>query len=181
MKKRGMIILIVVLALFFSPVVSSAAGDPSVVLVNPVSNSTVYSNSLLISVKITQPKAIRVSVFEEKQLVNGTLSAVNINALTTSSGAMNNANFSSQPVGMPADFVSSNNLSFYTKQINGLKPGLYRISIDTIDAAGNKPFTSNSYVVVKEKTEEADAKIFDAPQSGTMQFLQNLLKNIFGD
>ncbi|MDD2190854.1 MAG: hypothetical protein PHV71_05040 [Eubacteriales bacterium] len=181
MIKRLTIVFTVIIALLCSTVSSSAAGDPSVVLVNPTSNSTVYSNNILISIKVTQPKAIRISVFEEKQIVNGTLSAVNINTLSTSNGGLNTTNLNSQPVGIPVEFVSKNNLSFYTKQINGLKPGLYRIRIDTIDSAGNKTYTSNSYVAVKEKTEEADAKIFDAPQSGTMQFLQNLLKNIFGD
>ena len=181
MKKRFSIIITVIIVLLCSTVSSSAAGDPSVVLVNPATNSTVYSNNILISIKLSQPKTIRVSVFEEKQIVNGTLSAVNINTITTSNGGLNTAKLNSQPVGVPVDFIGKNNLSFYTKQINGLKPGLYRIRIDTIDSAGNKTYTSNSYVAVKEKTEEANAKIFDSPQSGTMQFLQNLLKNIFGD
>jgi hypothetical protein len=181
MKKRLTIIFILVMALFCMPLVSMAAGDPSVTLVNPASNSTVYSSNILLSVKITQPKTIKVSVFEEKQMINGTLSAVNINALATSNATLNNANFISQPVGIPASFTSSNNLSFFTKQINGLKPGLYRIRIDSIDNTGNITHTSDSYVVVKERTEEADTNIFNSRQSGTMQFLQNLLKNIFGN
>jgi len=178
--RKLIVVLTVVLSLLCSTIVASAATDPNVILVNPKYNSTVYSNNLLISVKLTQPKSIRVSVFEEKQVVNGTLSAVNVNTLTTSNGSINNASFTSVSVGDPAKFESKNNLSFYTKQIN-VKPGLYRIRIETLDAAGKEIFTRNSYVVVKEKTEEAEAKIFETPQSGTMQFLQNLLKNIFGD
>jgi hypothetical protein len=178
--RKLIVVLTVVLSLLCSTIVASAATDPNVILVNPKYNSTVYSNNLLISIKMTQPKSIKVSVFEEKQVVNGTLSAVNVNMLTTSNGSINNASFTSVAVGVPAKFESKNNLSFYTKQIN-IKPGLYRIRIDTLDAAGKEIFTRNSYVVVKEKTEEAEAKIFETPQSGTMQFLQNLLKNIFGD
>ena len=179
--RKQMMILIVVLSMLCSTVFSSAAGDSSVVLVNPVSNSTVYSNNLLISVKLTEPKTIKVSVFEEKQLVNGTYSAVNISSLTTSNGTVNTTSFKSTPVVAAAKFESSNNLSFYTKQINGLHPGLYRIRIDTLDAEGKITNTKNSYVAVKEKTTETDAKVLDTPQSGTMQFLQNLLKTIFGD
>lgn len=178
--RKLIVVLTVVLSLLCSTIVASAATDPNVILVNPKYNSTVFSNNLLISVKLTQPKSIRVSVFEEKQVVNGTLSAVNVNTLTTSNGSINNASFTPVAVGVPTKFESKNNLSFYTKQIS-VKPGLYRIRIDTLDASGKEIFTRNSYVVVKEKTEEAEAKIFETPQSGTMQFLQNLLKNIFGD
>jgi len=177
--RKLIVALTIVLTLLCSTVFASAASDPNVVLVNPKVNGTVFSNTLLISVKITQPKAIRVSVFEEKQIVNGTLSAVNINMLNTSSGAMNTASFTPVPAMDPAKFVSKNALSFYTKQIN-VKPGLYLIQIETLED-GKTVYTNNSYVVVKEKTEEAEAKVFETQQSGTMQFLQNLLKTIFGD
>jgi len=178
--KKMVIVLVVVLSLMFGTTVAHAEEDPNVVLVNPASNSTIYSNNLLISVKLTQPKTIKVSVFEEKQIVNGTLSAVNVNTLTTTKGSINNASLTSVPV-TSATFTSKNNLSFFTKQVNNLKPGLYRIRIDTLDGSLNAVYTSDSYVAVKEKTEEAEAKIFETPQSGTMQFLQNLLKTIFGD
>lgn len=178
--RKLIVVLTVVLSLLCSTVVASAAADPNVVLVNPKANSAVTSNNLLISVKITQPKIIRVSVFEEKQIVNGTLSAVNINTLTTTNGSINSASFTPVSVMEPAKFESKNNLSFYTKQIN-VKPGLYLIQIETLNADGKAAYTNNSYVVVKEKTQEAEVKIFETPQSGTMQFLQNLLKTIFGD
>ncbi len=172
--------LIVVLSLLCGTIVANAAADPNVVLVNPAPNSNVYSSNLLISVKLTQPKTIRVMVYEEKQMVNGTLSAVNVNTLTMTNGAINGGGFSSSPVMLPATFTSNNNLSFFTRQVNNLKPGLFRIQIDTLDSAGKPVFTNNSYVVVKEKVQE-EAKVFDTPQSGTMQFLQNLLKTIFGN
>lgn len=179
--KKLIAVLTVILTLLCGTIVSSAAGNPNVVLVNPASNSTVYSNNLLISVKLTQPVTIEVTVFEEKQIVNGTYSAINVNALTTSNGSINSSSFKSIAVTAPATFTSTNNLSFYTKQVNNLKPGLYKIQIDTLDSARKTVYTNNSYVVVKEKTDEEAAKIFDTPQSGTMQFLQNLLKTIFGN
>jgi hypothetical protein len=177
MRKLTMI-LTVFLCLLFSTIYSSAAENPNVVLVNPAAGSTVYSSNLLISVKLTQPTTIKVSVFEEKQAANGTSGAVSVNAPATS-GALSSAN--SLPVTSPAIFASSGTLSFYTKQINGLKPGQYKIQIDTLDAAQNVVYTNSSHVTIKEKAEEEEAKIFDAPQSGTMQFLQNLLKTIFGE
>lgn len=174
-------VLTVLLSLLCGTVVASAAADPDVILVNPASNSTVYSSNLLISVKLTQPKKIKVFVYEEKQIVNGTYSAVNVNTLTTSNGAVDATSFTSVLISGPSDFTSSSNLSFYTKQVNGLKPGLYKIKIETLDAEGNAAYSSSSHVAIKEKTEETEAKIFETPQSGTMQFLQTLLKSIFGN
>ena len=179
--KKLLAVLVVVISLFCGTVISNAASDPAVILVNPAANSTVYSNNLLISIKLTQPKKIKVSVFKEMQIVNGTMSAVNINAITVTNGTINSANFTPVIVGQSTEYTSTGNLSFYTKQINGLKPGLYQIQIDTIDTSGNQAYTTKSFVVVQEKIEETEADIFETPQSGTMQFLQNLLKTIFGD
>lgn len=178
--RKLMMVLIVVLSMVCSSVFSFAANDPNVILVNPKDKSTVTSNSLLISIKLTEPKNIRVGVYEEQQNVNGTWSAVNVSSLTTSSGTINGDNLKPVAVTTPAKFTSTNNLSFYTKQVNGLSPGLYLIKIDTLDGAGKILYTKNSYVLVKEK-EETDSKVFETNQSGTMQFLQNLLKSIFGD
>lgn len=177
--RKLIVVLTIVLTLLCSTVFASAAEDPNVVLVNPATNSIIYSNSLLISVKITEPKTIRVSVYEEKQIVNGTYSAVNINTLTTSNGSIKNENLTPVVKMDPTEFNSKNNLSFYTKQIK-VTPGLYLIKIETMEG-GKVAYTNNRYVVVKEKTEEAEAKVFETQQSGTMQFLQNLLKTIFGD
>jgi len=154
--KKFVIAIVVSLVMLFSTVIASAAPDSAVILINPVSNSTVYSNNLLISVKITQPKTIKVRVYEE-----------------------NTSN--STPVLNGANFTTTNNLSFYTKQINNVSPGLYRIRIDTIDSTGTVTHTSTSYVAVKERSAAADAKVFEAPQSGTLQFLQNVIKTIFGN
>ncbi len=178
--RKLIIMLTLVLTLLCGTVGTYAATDPNVILVNPVSKSTVTTNNLLISVKLTEPKTIRVKVYEKKQIVNGTYAAVNLNALTATSSSLNTSDFSDVIVAAPPVYESKNNLSFYTKQVNVSGPGLYRIEINTLDASGKVTATNNSYVIVKEKATE-DTKIFDAPQSGTMQFLQNLLKNIFGD
>ncbi|MBR0597700.1 hypothetical protein [Sinanaerobacter chloroacetimidivorans] len=179
--KKCLAALIIVLSMLFSTVFAHAAADPAVVLVNPAANSTVYSTNLLISIKVTQPKTIKVKVFEEKQMVNGTLSAININSLSVANGTLSNASFTPVLKLAAVTYTCSNNLSFFTKQVNDVSPGLYRIQIETVDENGKVLYTNNSYVAVKEKTEGADAKIFETPQSGTMQFLQNLLKSIFGN
>lgn len=176
--RKIIIVLTLVLTLLCGSVGVYAATDPNVFLVNPVSKSTVTTNNLLISVKLTAPKTIKVKVWEEKQVVNGTLAAVNVNTLTATSGSVN-TDLQSVIVTTLPQYSSNNNLSFYTKQVTVSGPGLYRIEISTVED-GKVTATTNSLVLVKEKATE-ETKIFDTPQSGTMQFLQNLLKNIFGE
>lgn len=180
--KKYIVSIIIILTMLLSATTVYAASDPAVIIVNPVTNSTVYSNNLLVSVKISKPKTIRLTVYEEKQLVNGTLSAVNVNRLATSNGTISKASFTSSQIGLSEQFTSTNNLSFYTKQVNNVSPGLYRIKVDTLDNTGKEIFSSENYVAVREKpTTTNDAKIFDTPQSGTLQLLQNILKTIFGN
>ena len=177
--KKYIITLVIILTMLCSTVFASAVSDPDVVLVNPAVNSTVYSNNLLISVKVTQPKSITVRLYEEKQMVNGTLSSVNINALANSNAAINRSSLTSTLI-TSENFSSNNNLSFYTKQVNGVNPGLYRVQIETKNANGKVIYTSNSYFAVREKV-AVETNIFETPQSGTLQFLQSLLKSIFGN
>ena len=180
--KKLLVTLILIMTMVFSATAVYATSDSSVVIVNPVSRSTVYSNNLLISVKITKPQTIKVTVYEEQQMVNGTLSAVNINRLVTSNGTVTKASFTPRQIGQPEFFTSNNDLSFYIKQVNGVTPGLYRVRVDVVDGAGKELSTIESHVAVKEKpAEAADAKLFESPQSGTLQLLQNILKTIFGN
>lgn len=180
--KKLLVTLILIMTMVFSGVTVYATSDSSVVIVNPVARSTVYSNNLLVSVKITKPQTIRVTVYEEQQVVNGTLSAVNINRLVTSNGTVTKASFTPRQIGLPEDFTSTNDLSFYTKQVNDVTPGLYRVKVEVLDGAGKVLSTLENHVAVKEKpAETSDAKIFESPQSGTLQLLQNILKSIFGN
>jgi hypothetical protein len=176
--KKIVAIITMVLILFSSTVFSFGAEDPNVVLVNPAYGSTINSTSLLISVKITEPKRIKVSFYQEQQMVNGTLAAVNISSLNASS--LSNTTFYDGLVTSSAVYTTTKNLSFYTQKVENLKPGLYKIHIVTLDSSDREIYSTDSLVIVKEKTEAAEEKILDSEQSGTMQFLQNLLKTIFG-
>jgi hypothetical protein len=177
--KKIIIPLVIILTMLCSTVFASAAPDPDVVIVNPASNSTVHSNNLLISVKITQPKSITVKLYEEKQRVNGTLGSVNINSLANGGGGINKSSLTSVLV-TSDNFKSTNNLSFYTRQVNGVNPGLYRVQIETKNTGGQVIYTTNSYFAVRERA-TLEGNIFETPQSGTLQFLQGLLRSIFGN
>lgn len=203
MKRAKLIAVMLVLMMMFSTVFASAASDPNVTIVSPAVESVVNSDSLLISLKITKPETIKVSVFEEKQLVGEELKSVDVNNIETLQAATTatassvttdgvavasgvtasgvTAKFVSKEVMVPETFTSTNTLSFYTKQLNNVTPGLYKVKVDTIDAEGKVLYSTENLVVVKGVASEAEkTDLFENTQSGISQFLQNLLKSIFG-
>ena len=203
MKRCKFIAIMLVVMMMFSTVFASAASDPAVTIVSPAVESVVNSDSLLISIKITKPETIKVSVFEEKQLVGEELKSVDVNnietleaattatassvsvdgAVTTTSVTASGVTtkFVSEEVMVPETFTSTNTLSFYTKQLNNVTPGLYKVKVDTIDAEGNVLYSTENLVVVKGVISEAEkTDLFESNQSGISQFVQNLLKSIFG-
>ena len=203
MKRCKFIAIMLVVMMMFSTVFASAASDPAVTIVSPAVESVVNSDSLLISIKITKPETIKVSVFEEKQLVGEELKSVDVNNIetleaattaTSSSVSVDGAvtttsvtasgvttKFVSEEVIVPETFTSTNTLSFYTKQLNNVTPGLYKVKVDTIDAEGMALYSTENLVVVKGVASEAEkTDLFETNQSGISQFLQNLLKSIFG-
>ena len=183
--KKLLVLITLMLAMIFSTATSFAASDPAVTIVNPTDSSTSYSTNLLVSVKITKPKTIRVRVTEEKKKVNDVLYSMSLDELEKAQQAKAEgkpaATVVSVPLGEPETYTTSNNLSFYTKKFEKVTPGVYRIRVETI-SAGQVVFSSENLVVMKEKEVAAtDAKIFNSTQSGTTTFLQNLLKTIFGN
>lgn len=176
MKRMIIVVFLIIMAMLCSTVASFAA-DYGVTIVSPAHKSEVCANSLLISIKVTQPTKIKVSVYEEKRSVNGKLVPI-----LASDWSKTDANITAKSVAYmeKEDFVCNNNLSFYTKQLNDVSPGTYRVQADVIGADGKVVHSAYSLTVVTDQA-TANGKIFETSQSGTMQFLQNLLKSIFGD
>ena len=203
MKHCKIIAIVLVMMLMFSTVFAAAASDPNVTIVSPSVESVVNSDSLLISIKITKPETIKVSVFEEKQLVGDQVKSVDVNNIETLQAATSatssgvtaagevtstsvtssgvSTSFISEEIMEAETFTSTNTLGFYTKQINNVTPGLYKVKVDTIDAEGKVLYSTQNLVVVKGVAKEAEkTDLFESNQSGISQFLQNLLKSIFG-
>lgn len=183
--RKYIIAVILIMTMLFSTSVCFASQDPAVTIVNPTVNSTIYSTNLLISIKVTQPKTIRVKVTEEKKKVNDVLYATTIDEIQKAEAAIaegkSAATIVSVPVGVPDTYTSVNNLSFYTKTFEKVTPGAFRIRVETL-YGGQVIHASESLVMMKEKQVAAtDANIFNTSQSGATQFLQNLLKTIFGN
>lgn len=202
MKRTLRVIAGVLAALLMSSLLSFAA---VATIVSPATNAILYSDSILVSVKVTDARTVRVTVFEEKEqkgeeLVAAAVASFNekdlaliaakkirgLNGLpapgegdgTTSDGQAVKS-YVSTTISPAADYVCGDALGFYTKKVSDLKPGLFRVQVDTLQADGTIAETAHSLVAVKTKPPEEKSAIFPTPQPGAFQFLQTILKSIF--
>ena len=177
-------------------------------IVSPAASTIVYSDSLLVSIKVTEPKTIRVTVYEEKETSEELLVSAKVAAYTeadlaiiasakTQTGTLEGAvgvaaaaeptlsdgtavkEYTSVAMGDAASYTCDSTLGFYTKQISSVSPGLYRIQVETLNNEGAVSEVIHSVVAVKTKPVEVKNNIFQAPQTGALQFLQTLLRNLF--
>lgn len=79
----------------------------------------------------------------------------------------------------PVTYTSTEKIGFYTRQLTGVKPGLYKIKVQVLDEKGNVSETTSSLIAVKEKPAAEEKVVFEQKQSGAIKVLQNLLKSIF--
>lgn len=178
MKKRIMA-LIVILVLLCSTTYASAASDPAVTIVSP--SQTVYGSNLLVSIKMTAPKNIKVFVYEEKQKVGDTL--VSIDPTTATKESLNGKTIHSVSLMTPETYNGNGKLQFYNKQFSNVTPGVYRIKVETLNGSKEVTASSSIRVVVMEKDSESKtgSAIFGTQQTGAIHWVQNLLKSIFGN
>lgn len=132
---------------------TSAAVKPVVSIVSP-SSDTVYTKDLLISLRVSEAKTLRLKVFD-------------------STGA---------PTIDPKIYETTSSLNFYTTQIYDIKPGTYKILIEELDASQIVTAKYETKVTVKEKQNTTSGSIFSPPaQSNTpLQVIQTIIKNVFG-
>ena len=183
--RKLFITVILILAILFSSTTVFAATNSNITIVNPVTNSISYSTNLLISVKITKPTTIKVDAKKQMKTVNGTLAAITYDdfekAKKDKEEGKEPQKFTGVSIITPENFVTSNDLSFYTKKLENVVPGVYLIKIETLDAENKVTHTNSSYVIVKDKSELEEEAKKEAVQPGAAQFIQNLLKSIFGN
>lgn len=157
MRKIVALIVMTVMLLMSTSFVFAAA-DPYITIVNPANETTITSGNLLVSVKISKKATVKVSLYKN----TGT-----------------DAGPSWQAVFANDSFTTKNNLSFYTKKVENVSSGKYRIKVDTVGSDGNAIYTTYSNVTVKEKAETDEKAVFNS-NTGAATFLQSLLQSIFG-
>lgn len=174
--RRSILAIAILALLLFSTVFASAASDPAVTIVSP--GESVYGSSLLVSVKMTAPKTIKVFVYEEKEKVGDTLVSIDTATVTT----LEDKVLQSVSILTPETYTGSGSLQFYNKQITDLKPGIYRIKVDTLDSNGIATASSSVRVALMEAPAAGTGTtIFQTQSSGALQWVQNLLKTLFGN
>lgn len=198
-KKRLLAMLVIIALVFvmcftFSIDKAYGAEDPAVTVVNPLNNTTVYAKSVLISIKLTAPETIKINVYKQVKhdsagnpvtLSFGDWDKVQEELKAIASGSTVATNPSIQIlqgwVMEPVTFTSTGDLAFFTKKVEDLSTGVYKIKIDTIDKDEKIIYTKEQIVFVKEKAAQpVKASVFENSRPGTVSFLQNLLKSIFG-
>lgn len=189
MRKICISLLLIFTMIFSSFSLSFAASDSDITLVNPVANSATTSSNLLISVKLTAPKTVKVSAYELRRSVanpsyvpGGKAPQYITQALGDSDmKAITDGKFDAKGISYPNIFVdnfsSNKKLSFYTKKLEKMSPGVYLVKVETI-ANGKSVYMTQSYVEVKEQQED---KMFSSNSTGAGGFLQGLVKSVFGN
>lgn len=197
--KRILAMLVIVALVFvvgLTPSIDKAYGaeDPAVTVVNPINNTTVYSNSILISIKLTAPETIKINLYKQVKndaagnpvtLSFGEWDKVQDELKAIASGSAVATNPSIQIlqgwVMETVTFTSTGDLAFFTKKVENLGSGVYKIKIDTLDKDEKIIYSQDQIVFVKEKAAQPiKPSVFENSQPGTVSFLQNLLRSIFG-
>ena len=180
--------LILVFALLATGLVFAA---DAAAIVSPAANSIVYTDSLLVSVKVTEPKTIRVSVYAEKISSNGTLVTPDVSKFTEADlkAAAGSGKYTDVLLGEAALYTNTVEIGFYTKQIT-VTPGLYKVKAETLETVMEWPEgatepvekvivteTKSSLVAVKKKP-EAQTQVFQNNSTGAVTFIRKILKGL---
>lgn len=157
-RRKAIIALAVVVCLIFSTLPAFAATslskDPNIVVVSPTKNAVMKTGTVLVSVKMTAPRTIRMSLYEE-----------------TKSG---------RSLIRTEKYSSSRSLSYYTRQLTGLDPGVYCVNISTLNSAGSAIYASEIYVKVQKRTSDTvKVDVFNS-QNSSSSFWATLLKKLLG-
>ena len=162
-------------------------------IVSPAANSIVYTDSLLVSVKVTELKTIRVSVFAEKvtsgdSLVNADVSNFTEEDLKAAAG---DPKYTDVLLGEAAEYENTVEIGFYTKQVS-VTPGLYKVKAETLETVMEWPEgatepvekviiteTKSSLVAVKTKPAEEKTQVFQDNSTGAITFIRKILKGLF--
>lgn len=156
-KRRLLIILTLILCLLINVVpVAAASGlkdDPNVIIVSPTKDQVMTSGKVLVSVKLTAPKTIKMSFYQIDSESNKTLITSDVH-------------------------TSTKKLGYYTRQLTGLNPGVYCVNISTLNSAGKAVYASEIYVKVQKQSEgTVKVDVFNS-RNTTTTFWSNLLKKL---
>ena len=181
--------LILVIAILATGIVFADAAA----IVSPAANSIVYTDTLLVSVKVTELKTIRVSVYAEKVVSGDKLVNADVSKFTEADlkAAAGSGKYTDVLLGEAATYTNTVEIGFYTKQIS-VSPGLYKVKAETLETVMEWPEgatepvektivteTKSSLVAVKKKAVEEKPQVFQNNSTGAVTFIRKILKDLF--
>ena len=161
-------------------------------IVSPAANSIVYTDSLLVSVKVTELKTIRVSVYAERVFSGDKLVNADVSKFTEADlkAAAGDPKYTDVLLADPAEYTNTLEIGFYTKQI-AVSPGLYKVKAETLETVMEWPEgavepvektivteTKSSLVAVKKKPTEEKTQVFQNNSTGAITFIRKILKGL---
>ena len=185
---RRIVSLILVFAMLSTGIVFADAAA----IVSPAANSIVYTDSLLVSVKVTELKTIRVSVYAEKVVSGDKLVNADVSKFTEADlkAAAGSGKYTDVLLGEAATYTNTVEIGFYTKQI-AVTPGLYKVKAETLETVMEWPEgatepvekiivteTKSSLVAVKKKPVEEKPQVFQNNSTGAVTFIRKILKGL---
>lgn len=183
---------IVSLILVFAMLSTSIVFADAAAIVSPAANSIVYTDSLLVSVKVTELKTIRVSVYAERVVSGDKLVNADVSKFTEADlkAAAGSGKYTDVLLGEAATYTNTVEIGFYTKQI-AVSPGLYKVKAETLETVMEWPEgatepvekiivteTKSSLVAVKKKPVEEKPQVFQNNSTGAVTFIRKILKGL---
>ena len=183
---------IVSLILVFAMLSTGIVFADTAAIVSPAANSIVYTDSLLVSVKVTELKTIRVSVYAEKVVSGDKLVNADVSKFTEADlkAAAGSGKYTDVLLGEAATYTNTVEIGFYTKQI-AVSPGLYKVKAETLETVMEWPEgatepvekiivteTKSSLVAVKKKPVEEKPQVFQNNSTGAVTFIRKILKGL---
>ena len=180
------------LILVFAMLATSFVFADAAAIVSPAANSIVYTDSLLVSVKVTELKTIRVSVYAEKVVSGDKLVNADVSKFTEADlkAAEGSGKYTDVLLGEAATYTNTVEIGFYTKQIS-VTPGLYKVKAETLETVMEWPEgatepvekvivieTKSSLVAVKKKPVEEKPQVFQNNSTGAVTFIRKILKGL---
>ena len=171
------------------------AASPRAGIVSPIENSILASDSLLVSVKVSDKNKICVTVYEEKistldQDGKAVRTAIDVKDFTEESFEEVKKNFedkkyTDQAISEPAVYTAVGEAGYFTKTVAGLQPGLYRVQVEVLGKDDAAEETYNSFVALQGKPEEKTEDVqeikpvaVEVQKANIVQSLVNLIKSI---
>ena len=173
MKKTLIALVLALLLCLCSATAIFAAEDSSYTVISPQTSETgiSYCDNLLISVKTMDNTPLRFTLYSYPNYTK--TSSIDLVPASV-------FNVRSQ-FGSSEDFTGGEGVSFYTRQVNDIEPGMYGLKIEKFDQENNLISVNQKYFIIESSSSKDSAAIYDSQTSvGRVMFFQNVFRSLFG-